>query len=328
MAAVLYHSKAKGTEKLVLIGIANHEGENGSFPSVATLARYANVNHRNARSALARLVEMGELEVEVHGGVGRPDRRTNLYRVMVKCPPGCSGGYKHEVSPATSRDVRISDGGMLATPETSTSYLATSVKAVTPNGVTALTSLREAILEDEEFIHMPWPGFEDEVSAPVPKPRRAVEDETGVVGKIEDLQAKRNAKYKTTKIEAVPASALRHERPEESWTTNDLVAEFYSLSREAAPGIVSQVNGGQLASWINRQVGQGVPRIRVLRALRAFFDDPRNIRDAGAGQPLWRRFTAYFPSAQIQVGYDHDTAAEKELMAKMEAKALREMGLE
>jgi hypothetical protein len=332
MAAVLYHSKARGTEKLVLVGIANHMGEHGAYPSISTLARYANVDERTVQRAVTKLVEMNELSIEIHGGYGRRDRKTNLYRVLVVCPAGCSGGYRHtvdEVTPVSPRDVRLSDGVTPVSPETSTSYITTSVKAVTPNGVTALTSLREEILEEEEYIQMPWPGFEDEVLPTVPKPRRPVaDDEAGVVGKIEDPQAKRNAKYKTTKFEAVSASALRHERPEESWTTNDLVAEFYSRSRDAAPGIVSQVNGGQLAAWINRQVGQGVPRIRVLRALRAFFDDPRNIRDAGSGQPLWRRFTAFFPSAQIEIGYNHDTDAEKELMARMEAKALREFGTE
>jgi len=39
---VLYHSKAEGARKLVLIGIANHEGDQGSYPAVATLAKYAN----------------------------------------------------------------------------------------------------------------------------------------------------------------------------------------------------------------------------------------------------------------------------------------------
>lgn len=305
----MYHSQARGTEKLVLLGVANHEGDGGAFPSHATLARYANVDERNVRRAITKLVEMGELSVEVHGGAGRRDRKTNLYRVLVRCPLGCTGGYSHEGADSPTRGadegVRYSNGGAPAPTETSTSYIAPSVLAVTPNGVTANTSLREEFqgIEEEEYIPMPWPGFEDK-------------------------RAARNEKYKRTKIEAVSPAALRHERPEEDWTTNDIVAEFYALCREAAPGIVSQVNGGQLASWINRQVGQGVPRIRVLRALRAFFEDPRNTRDAGSGQPLWRRFMAYFPTAQIQPGEDHDVEAEKALMAQMEARALRDLGLE
>jgi hypothetical protein len=335
MAAVLYHSKAKGTEKIVLLGIANHMTENGAYPSIPTLTRYANVDERNVRRAISKLVEMNELSLEVHGGYGPNGRKTNLYHVLVKCPVGCSGGYRHVVREGArtpSHDVRNSDGGAPATADTSTSYIATSVKAVTPNGVTSLTTLRvEEIHEDEEYISMAWPGFEDEAPAVVkPRHKPAVETEVGVVGKIDgDKQAKRNAKYKTTKFDAVSASSVRHERPEADWTTNDLVAEFYALSRDKAPGIVSQVNGGQLAAWINRQVGQGVPRIRVLRALRAFFDDPRNLHAAGSGQPLWRRFMAFFPSAQVQdPGFDYDSDSEKALMARMEAKALRDYGLE
>ena len=329
---MMYHSQARGTEKLVLLGVANHEGDGGAFPSHATLARYANVDERNVRRAITKLVDLGELSVEVHGGAGRKDRKTNLYRILVRCPLGCSGGYSHTVheganppSRGEDKSVRMPYGGAQAPTEPSNSYLAPSVLAVTPNGVTANTSLREEFqgIEEEEYIPMPWPGFDDFDGLP----KTTSDEETGIVGKIQDKRSARNEKYKRTKIEAVSPAALRHERPEQDWTTNDIVAEFYALSRDAAPGIVSQVNGGQLASWINRQVGQGVPRIRVLRALRAFFEDPRNTRDAGSGQPLWRRFMAYFPTAQIQPSDNHDVEAEKELMAKMEAKALRDLGL-
>lgn len=332
VSAVMYHSLAKGTEKLVLLGIANHEGDGGAFPAHATLARYANVDERNVRRAITRLVESGELSVEVHGGIGRKDRKTNLYRVLVQCPVGCSGGYSHKVnegaeSPSREADkyVRYSDEGALAPTEPSNSYLVTSVLAVTPNGVTANTSLREEFskIEEEEF--MPWPVFDEGDAAPS-KPR-AADEETGVVGKIEDKRSARNEKYKRVKFDAVSPAALRAERPEDQWTTDDIVAEFYDLSRKAAPGIVSQVNGSQLAAWVNRQVGQGVPRIRVLLALRAFFDDPRNTRDAGTGQPLWRRFMAFFPSAQITVSESYNPDAERDLMKKMEAKALRDLGL-
>lgn len=89
LAVVLHHSKAIGTAKLVLLGIANHQGDGGSWPSIATLARYANVIPRNVQKALGQLVAMGE--VEVHQ---RPGRSTS-YRVLVACPKGCSGGPNH-----------------------------------------------------------------------------------------------------------------------------------------------------------------------------------------------------------------------------------------
>lgn len=330
LTACMYHSRAKGTEKLVLIGIANLEGEHGAYPSIATLARYANVDERNVRRALARLVELGEISIEIHGGAGRKDRKTNLYRVLVTCPPGCSGGFTHVVHEGAETPGRQRHGGAPAPADIKLLVTSSSSdKAVTPSGVTSLSSLREEIhQEDEEFISMPWPGFEDSEAAPQPKrKRREPEPETGAVGKIEDKRAKRQEKYTRTKIEAVSPAALRSERPESEWTTNDLVAEFYALTRVHAPGIVSQVNGGQLASWINRQVGQGVPRPVILRALRDFFEDQRNTHDAGHGKPLWRRFVAYFPSVQVLPTHDYESSDEKELMAKMEARALRELGV-
>lgn len=99
MAVVLHHSKASGTDKVVLLGIANHEGDGGSWPSVATLAKYGQCSERAVRYALRRLVESGELRVTVQAGGNestRKDRRPNLYRVTVGCPADCAGGTDHK----------------------------------------------------------------------------------------------------------------------------------------------------------------------------------------------------------------------------------------
>ncbi|HEY7821678.1 MAG TPA: helix-turn-helix domain-containing protein [Acidimicrobiia bacterium] len=98
MAMVLHHSQASGTDKVVLLGIANHEGDGGSWPAVATLAKYARCSERSVRYSLKRLVESGELVVVRQGGGSsemRDDRRPNLYRVRVSCPPSCAGGTDH-----------------------------------------------------------------------------------------------------------------------------------------------------------------------------------------------------------------------------------------
>ena len=98
MALVLNHSRARGTDKVVLLGIANHDGDGGAWPSLATLARYANVDERSVRRSIASLVALGELAVEVNaGGTGatRGDRRPNLYRILVTADGG---------TPASSRD--------------------------------------------------------------------------------------------------------------------------------------------------------------------------------------------------------------------------------
>lgn len=126
LSTVLHHSKATGTNKLVLVGIANHEGDGGSWPSVATLAKYANVVPRNVQKAIGALKLMGELEVVVQGGGGRALEdvyRPNLYRVRVACPPQCSGGPRHVVGGVAGDTRGVSDatpGGVSqATPEPS-----------------------------------------------------------------------------------------------------------------------------------------------------------------------------------------------------------------
>lgn len=98
LAAVLHHSRARGTVKLVMVGIANHDGDGGSYPAVSTLARYANCEPRTVQRALERLVSLGELAVEVQEGGSRdvPDhRRPNRYHVRVACPPWCDRTTQH-----------------------------------------------------------------------------------------------------------------------------------------------------------------------------------------------------------------------------------------
>lgn len=156
------------------------------------------------------------------------------------------------------------------------SYIANSDKAlaVFPNGNTSSAS---GAPKEEEV--MGWKDWEDEP--------------TGAVGKLpEDKRAMRQAKYAKHKAPDVS----RFEIPEEEWTTNHLLGEFYALTDQHAKGAPSQVNARNLASWINRQVGLGVPRVAILEAMRMFFNDPRLVRDPGVGQPFWRRFVAFYPT--------------------------------
>lgn len=110
MAVVLNHSTAKGTAKLVLLGIANHEGDGGAYPTIETLARYASVDERNVQRAIERLVSSGQLVVELQEGGDRdcPDgKRPNRYRLRVACPPWCDHTTQH-------RDTRKLAGRQLA----------------------------------------------------------------------------------------------------------------------------------------------------------------------------------------------------------------------
>lgn len=98
MSVVLHHSRAKGTVKLVLIGIANHAGDGGAWPTVDTLAHYANVEPRAVQKALTKLVSLGEVRVHVQAG-GTHDmddsRRPNRYDILVECPTSCDRTMNH-----------------------------------------------------------------------------------------------------------------------------------------------------------------------------------------------------------------------------------------
>jgi hypothetical protein len=120
LAAVLHHSRAKGTVKLVLVGIANHDGDGGAYPSVATLAKYANVDVRNVQRALDKLVSLGELAIHLQrgGGLSTPEHlRTNRYDVLVSCPPWCDRTSQHRDTRETQQpNLRGLPGGAGATP--------------------------------------------------------------------------------------------------------------------------------------------------------------------------------------------------------------------
>jgi len=83
IALVLNKSRAEGRAKLVLIGIANHHGDNGAWPSLETLARYANASERSVRRDLRYLEELGELSVEINGSEFGGQYKTNKYWITL-----------------------------------------------------------------------------------------------------------------------------------------------------------------------------------------------------------------------------------------------------
>jgi len=105
MAAVLHHSKATGSTKLVLMGIAYHMGKdglNGCWPAQGTLAEYANISVRQVQRALNTLVDIGELEVIVHGAWAKGSAaQTNVYYLADLCPDMCDGSLNHKRKVAT-----------------------------------------------------------------------------------------------------------------------------------------------------------------------------------------------------------------------------------
>jgi hypothetical protein len=112
MNLVLNHSKATGRAKLVLLGIANHFGDNGAWPSIETLARYANASERSVKRDIQELVELGELVVEVNSAPMKSQYKTNLYWINVEAgvttqvSRGDSSG-KSGVTPVGTQTINI-----------------------------------------------------------------------------------------------------------------------------------------------------------------------------------------------------------------------------
>lgn len=95
---VWYHSEAEGSARLVLLAIADHDGEGGSWPSVPTLARMARVSESTVVRARRALVALGELVVhEQQGGtLATADHlRPNRYEIVLACPEWCDGTARH-----------------------------------------------------------------------------------------------------------------------------------------------------------------------------------------------------------------------------------------
>lgn len=118
MAIVLHHSRAKGTAKLVLLGIANHDGDGGAWPTIDTLARYANCDRRNVQRALDQLEQLHEVQRIYQAGGDHSiadHRRPNRYQIRLTCPPSCDRSKHHR----TSRELPFDDlstGVALASP--------------------------------------------------------------------------------------------------------------------------------------------------------------------------------------------------------------------
>ena len=117
MTVCLNHSRATGTAKVVLLGIANHDGDGGAWPSVDTLARYANVHRRNVQKAIDTLVRLHEIEVVAQGGghaSTADSHRPNLYRILLECPSTCDRTRQHR--PRRSARFDLFESGVALSP--------------------------------------------------------------------------------------------------------------------------------------------------------------------------------------------------------------------
>lgn len=83
MNAVWKSSKATGRTKLVLLAIADHQGEQGAWPSLGTLAKMAGASERSVQRDIETLEKLGELSVTRYGSPTKGRNKTNLYFVTL-----------------------------------------------------------------------------------------------------------------------------------------------------------------------------------------------------------------------------------------------------
>ncbi len=83
MNAVWKSSQSTGRTKLVLLAIADHQGEQGAWPSLGTLAKMAGASERSVQRDIEELEKLGELQVTRYGSPTKGRNKTNLYFVTL-----------------------------------------------------------------------------------------------------------------------------------------------------------------------------------------------------------------------------------------------------
>jgi hypothetical protein len=138
MNAVWRESKSKGRARLVLLSIADHQGELGAWPSIETLAKMVNSSPRSVQRDIQDLIELGELVVEFRSAPTYGPYKANRYFVHL---PGVTDG----VSEVTKTASEVTD---------SESEVTESASEVTAGGVLTLNrTLKETLTKqaDESF---------------------------------------------------------------------------------------------------------------------------------------------------------------------------------
>jgi hypothetical protein len=122
------------------------------------------------------------------------------------------------------------------------------------------------------------------------------EEDFGAVGKIGVPEKKVRAKTYTVGV--VPK---RRNKPVEKWTGYDLGMEFASKIKEMFPDLVAQANPVTCVKIFSKTMDdRGISPQEFSAAMDLFFDDERNFRDLGKGQPVWAKFLSSFPYIQAQ----------------------------
>lgn len=116
MNAVWRHSKSQGRQRLVLLAIADHQGELGAWPSIATLSTMANASERSIQRDIKALAELGELIVESRSAPTQGQYKANRYWVNLPGSPEVTDGDSEvtkTASEVTDSASEVTAGGVL-----------------------------------------------------------------------------------------------------------------------------------------------------------------------------------------------------------------------
>lgn len=120
MSWVWDNSRSEGTDRLILLAIADFAADDGAnaWPSIRRLAEKAKVTERTVQRAIRALTLLGEVSVDANAG----RRGTNVYTINMRT----------DVTPSESHPVR-------STPVQKSPRNSVTVTPVTPKGDTPVT---------------------------------------------------------------------------------------------------------------------------------------------------------------------------------------------
>jgi hypothetical protein len=107
MNSVWRESKADGRARLVLLAIADHQGEIGAWPSIKRLAMMVNSSERSVQRDIQYLQKLGELRVEVQNAPTSGQYKSNRYWVTLP-----SSGVTESQSGVTDLASGVTAGGV------------------------------------------------------------------------------------------------------------------------------------------------------------------------------------------------------------------------
>lgn len=116
MNAVWRESKSDGRARLVLLAIADHQGEIGAWPSIRRLANMVNASERSVQRDIQHLQKIGELRVETRNAPTGGQYKANRYWVTLPSVPEVTDSAPEVTNPTpevTDLASEVTTGGVL-----------------------------------------------------------------------------------------------------------------------------------------------------------------------------------------------------------------------